>query len=183
MQSAWLILFHCAGARANYLLQVMRPALVRQFAESHDAGLWRCLCQILDIPEGQCEATARIASSMPLLLGGIGLRSAVRTSLPTCWASWGDCLHMVHQTHFDIAEVLVNHWEAGGDTPYFSAAVAVATEMGVEGFEVHGQPLHWWQGHHLHKKTISWMRSGVGGNTKHQHEWNDISGNAMFSQS
>ena len=136
VQSAWLILLHCAAARANYLLRVVPPELVRQFAESHDAGLWRCLCQILDIPEGQCEATARIASSMPLLLGGIGLRSAVRTSLPAYWASWGDCLHMVHQRHPDIAEVLVNHLEAGGDTPYLSAAVAAARElMGVEGFE------------------------------------------------
>ena len=91
---------------------------------------------------------------------------------------------MVHQRHPDIAEVLVNHFEAGGDTPLLSASVAAATElMRVEGFEPHGQPLHWRQGHHLHEKTISWMRSGVGGNTKHQHEWNDSSGNAMFSQS
>ena len=32
VQSAWLILLHCAAARANYLLRVERPALVRRFA-------------------------------------------------------------------------------------------------------------------------------------------------------
>ena len=134
VQSAWLILLHCASARANYLLRVVRPELVRHFAESHD-GLWRCLCQILDIPEGQCEPTVRIASTMPLVLGGIGLRSAVRTSLPAYWASWRDCLHMVHQRHPDISELLVNHLEAGGETPYLSAAVATARELqGIEGF-------------------------------------------------
>ena len=124
---------------ANHLLRVLRPALVRQFAESHDAGLWRCLCQLLDIPEGQCEATARIASIMQLVLGGIGLRSAARTSLPAYSASWCDCLHMVHQRHPDIAAALVDRLEAGGDTPNLSAAVAVAAAMrrpqGVEGFE------------------------------------------------
>ena len=135
VQSAWLILLHCAAARANYLLRVVRPALVRRFAENHDAGLWRCLCQILHIPEDQCEATARIASTMPLVLGGMGLRSAVRTSLPAYWASWSDCLHMVHQRHPDIARVLVDHLEGDAETPYLSAAVACARELeGVEGF-------------------------------------------------
>ena len=106
-----------------------------RFAENHYAGLWRCLCQILHIPEDQCEATARTASTMPLLLGGMGLRSAVRTSVPAYWASWGDCLHMVHQRHPDVARVLVDQLEGGADTPYLSAAVACARELeGVQGF-------------------------------------------------
>ena len=133
VQSAWLILIHCAAARANYLLRVVRPALVRRFAENHDAGLWRCLCQILHIPEDQCEATARTTSTMPLMLGGMGLRSAVRTSVPAHWASWG--LHMVHQRHPDVAGVLVDHLEGGADTPYLSAPVVCARELeGVQGF-------------------------------------------------
>ena len=123
VQSAWLILLHCATARPNYSL---RPALVRRFAENHDARLWRCLCQILHIPEGQCEATARTTNTMPLVLGGMGLRSAMRTSLPAYWASWGDCLHMVHQKHPDVARVLVDHLDA---------AVACARELErVQGF-------------------------------------------------
>ena len=39
VQSAWLILLHCAAARANYLLRVVRPALVKKFEENHDAGV------------------------------------------------------------------------------------------------------------------------------------------------
>ena len=113
---------------------MVRPALVRRFAENRDAALWRCLCWILHIPEDQCEATARTASTMPLVLGGMGLRSAARTSLPAYWASWGDCLHMVHQRHPDIARVMVDHLEGGAYTPYLSAAVACERELeGVEG--------------------------------------------------
>ena len=96
----------CAAVRANCLLWVVRPVLVRQFAESHDAGLWRCLCWILDIPEGQCEATAWIASSVPFLLGGIGLGEDK-------FASWGDCLHMVHRgiltSQSTIGKLVTNH--------------------------------------------------------------------------
>ena len=36
VQSAWALLLHCASARANYLLRVVRPELVREFAERHD---------------------------------------------------------------------------------------------------------------------------------------------------
>ena len=59
----------------------------------------------------------------------------MKTSLPAYWASLGECLHMANQRHPDIADVLVNHLEAGGETPYLSAAVAAAIELlGVEGF-------------------------------------------------
>ena len=36
-----------------------------------------------------------------------GLRSATRTSPGAFWASWADCLHMVHQRHAPVAELLV----------------------------------------------------------------------------
>ena len=40
VQSAWLLLLHCACARANYLLRVVRPSAAAGFAETHDqAGI------------------------------------------------------------------------------------------------------------------------------------------------
>ena len=45
-QCAWLLLVHCASARANYLLRVMHPEAVEEFARRHDAGLWQCLCDV-----------------------------------------------------------------------------------------------------------------------------------------
>ena len=38
------------GARANYLLRVVRPEVVQSFTERHTAGLWRCLASILKCP-------------------------------------------------------------------------------------------------------------------------------------
>ena len=48
LQSAWALLLHCAGGRANYMLRVVRPEAVQTFAE-HSDGLWSCLRNILGV--------------------------------------------------------------------------------------------------------------------------------------
>ena len=40
MQAAWLLLSHCASARANFVLRTVRPELAREFCVSHDAAMW-----------------------------------------------------------------------------------------------------------------------------------------------
>ena len=154
VQSARLILLHCTAARANYLLRVVRPALVRRFAENHDAGLWRCLCQILHIQEDQCEATARTASTMPLVLGGMGLRSAVRTSLPvgvtvstrftrgilTSQERWWTIWKVAQTRHISL-----RRWLAQGSWKEWKV------------FTHHlGQPSPSVPGRHLHQKSLRW---------------------------
>ena len=47
LQSAWLLLLHCALARANYQLRSVDPASTGEFSEAHDQGIWQCLCNIL----------------------------------------------------------------------------------------------------------------------------------------
>ena len=79
LQSSWLLLLHCASARANYFLRVVPPVLAEEFAREHDRSLWRCLCRILRSGEGECQDSARSAATLPLALGGLGLRSALRT--------------------------------------------------------------------------------------------------------
>ena len=82
VQSAWALLLHCAGARANYMLRMVRPELVHDFVEGHNAGLWRCLGRI--IPSNVvADGTAKATASLPLAMGGIGLRDASRTT--TCF--------------------------------------------------------------------------------------------------
>ena len=90
VQSAWLLLVHCASARANHVVRVVEPQMAAAFCQRHDAGVWECLCRILHIsPEQGDDVTA----SMPFVLGGIGLRSACRGSTPAFWARHiaGDC--------------------------------------------------------------------------------------------
>ena len=97
------LLLHCANARANYALRVVRPDLVRHFAQAHDAGLWRCLCAIVRVGEDQCDAIAKDAASLPVSMVGLGWRSAVRTSDSAYWASWADSLPMVREGHPGVA--------------------------------------------------------------------------------
>ena len=49
LQSAWLLLLHCASARVNYLMRAVSPDSTAEFAQSHDEAMWQCLCLILRI--------------------------------------------------------------------------------------------------------------------------------------
>ena len=54
----------------------------------HDQNMWKCLRAILRIPVDSCEEQTRSTATLPLSLGGLGLRSAQRTCVAACWASW-----------------------------------------------------------------------------------------------
>ena len=36
-------------------------------------------------------------ASLPMHMGGLGLRRALKMAPAACWASWADVLHMIHQ--------------------------------------------------------------------------------------
>ena len=134
LQSAWLLLLHCASARANYLLLVVEPQAVAEYARSHDDGIWQCLCTILHISPDMSPDT-RSAANLPLVLGGVGLRSACRVSVAAYWASWADCLPMMYARHPHVAERFIVQLE-GSETPFLGAAAASARALsGTMGFE------------------------------------------------
>ena len=103
LQSAWLLLLHCAGARATYFLRVVNPEAALDYATLHDERMWSCLCRLLDMSPNLCDCVAKQCATLPLVLGGLGLRSAVRTRLPAHWASWADCLPMIKESHPEVA--------------------------------------------------------------------------------
>ena len=87
VQGAWLLLVHCASARANYFLRSVRPEAVAEYIGLHHAGLWECLSRILQVDLSTCGQDTHDVATLPLTLGGLG-RSAERTSVPALWASW-----------------------------------------------------------------------------------------------
>ena len=89
VQSVWLLLVHCVSARACYYFRALRPSVVEEFARAHDVGLWRCLQNILQLDLHQCSVEVQDAATLPLCLGGLGLRSAW-CSRVAHWASWAD---------------------------------------------------------------------------------------------
>ena len=130
VQSAWALLLHCANARANCALR----DLARHVAQAHDAGLWRWMCAVLGVGEDQCDVLAKEAASLPQSLGGVGLRSAVRTSNSAFWASWADSLPMVRERHPEAVDMIVAALHTDPVTPILSA-VGAAHTVSVGGFE------------------------------------------------
>ena len=80
-------------------LRSVPPDVADEYARDHDAAMRRCKSQLLDV-EIPDESWA--VASLPLSIGGLGLRNASRMSTPACWASWADCLHTVQQRHLVV---------------------------------------------------------------------------------
>ena len=70
--------------------------------------VWQCLCDILKIPEDFMGNPHQAVATLPLSLGGLGLRSAVRTSVPAHWASWADVLPVIRDGHPAVATMIMN---------------------------------------------------------------------------
>ena len=121
-------LLHCAG-----MLRAVRLEMVRGFSEGHNAGLWTCLCNILNVVvDGDRQDVAT-----PLFLGGLRLRDAVRTS-PSSFLGQlgGDCIAMVWARHPDVAALILHAMRDPTDPPTLVLVQAVAHQLVVvEGFE------------------------------------------------
>ena len=102
---------------------------------AHDDGIWACLCTLLHVNPSQNE-DIRSGANLLLVLGGVGLRSATRTSISACWASWADCLPMMFARHTEVASRLVWQLEGHPDSPFLSAAASSARVLsGTMGFD------------------------------------------------
>ena len=69
VQAAWLLLLHCAQARANYMLRMIPPEEVREFARRHEAELFQCVGNILAQDLSHCGDEVREMAGLPLILG------------------------------------------------------------------------------------------------------------------
>ena len=74
------------------------------------------------------------AASMPLVLGCLGLRSALRVRTPAHWSRWVDCLVVIRNGHLDIADPSVVELEEPS-TPFLSAAAGATRTTGTMGFD------------------------------------------------
>ena len=78
-----------------------------------------------------CDVVTRATATLPLSMGGLGLRSAER-----CWASWADVLPMIQARHPAVAALMVQHLEGESWSPSMAAASRAATQLGMAGFAV-----------------------------------------------
>ena len=123
-----------------------------EFARAHDQEVWECLCDILTVSTGP-ESAAGASTTLPLAMGGLGLRSAERTRWPAYWASWADTLPMIRRGTQKWRISSCTTWKEG---PLHHAWVQLAGPpqpwMSVDGFEVPS----WVRGHCWSDARPSW---------------------------
>ena len=91
--------------------------------------------RLLNINPTQDE-DIRICANLPLVLGGVGLRSATWTSVSAYWASWADCLPMMFARRPEVASQIVQQLEGHPDSPFLAAAASSARVLsGTMGFD------------------------------------------------
>ena len=122
MQSAWLLLVHCAVARANFFLRSISPGQTSTFASHHDDQIWACLCTLFGVDPASITHSSRIGATLPLRLGGLGLSSAVRLRHAAHWASWVD----IRMAHPIVARTII---EAVGANDPAQAAQGVVSSI------------------------------------------------------
>ena len=115
LQCAWQILLQCAGPRCNHLLRTLPPTQSTEYADAHDEAMWKAVGTLLGaLPSSDTElANSRRIATLPMRLGGLGLRSARRTSASAYWASWADALPMINARVPSMAEHIVECLDAG----------------------------------------------------------------------
>ena len=91
------------------------------FARAHDDDMWQCTCDILYVDPAQARSVKDVAS-LPLVLGGLGLRSAERVCVSAL---------TIHARHPVVADVLVRQLEGHPHTPCLRATSEAA-------FSLHG---------------------------------------------
>ena len=108
LQCAWQLLLQCAGPRCHHVLRTVPPSQSERYAAGHDAGMQQTMVALLGgLPGDQGQMTTAFnLSSLPMRLGGLGLRSARRLAPAACWASWADAMPMLQERVPDATEVL-----------------------------------------------------------------------------
>ena len=97
LQSGWQILLQCASPRCHHFLRTLPPSESAWYARHHDAGMMEAMEEILGgLPGDEVQkGRAKEIATMPMRLGGLGLRSAARMAPAEFWAFWADALPMI----------------------------------------------------------------------------------------
>ena len=109
LQAAWQILLQCAGPRCHHVFRTLPPSQSEVYARGHDLEMERVMSKLLALPrDRQDQEVAHNIASLPMRMGGLGLRRALRMAPAAYWASWVDALHVIHQRLPVVADRVVH---------------------------------------------------------------------------
>ena len=89
LQCAWQVPVQCAGPRCHHFLRTIPPSRSAECAVGHDVGMLQAMESVLEGLPGATQI------SLPMRMGGLGIRSASRLAPSAFWASWADALPML----------------------------------------------------------------------------------------
>ena len=119
-------------------MRTMHPSLSAAYCVAHDEGMWSTAKGLLGGVPDECEEEAHALATLPMRMGGLGLRSAVRCAPSAFWASWADSIQMIHQRTPDVAIAVVRRLSDEGPLDgCLEELREAATELERKGF--------WWQ--------------------------------------
>ena len=118
------------------------------------------------------QNTANRIATLPMRLGGLGLRSASRMAAGAYWASWADALHMIDERLPAVSATIVEHLTDGAADGCFGALQRTADTLDRAGFVVrpswqelqrglrppspeHAEPGEWEHGWQYHASSSS----------------------------
>ena len=113
LQCAWQVFLQCVGPRCQHFIRTIPPRKSMEYAQGHDGGMLRSMEAIVGSFPGtrSQNETAHTLATLPMKMGGLGLRSAVGVA-PAFWASWADALPMIAtrlpQAAISIVQKLMN---------------------------------------------------------------------------
>ena len=120
------------------------------------------------------QQQARELATLPMRLGGLGVRSARRIAPAACWASWADSLHMMQSRLPEVADAIIQRLvhvpEPGGCLHELKSA---GNALDHHGFV--SRP-GWIQPDHLPCKPLNLPSGHTDGNTTRPPLLNTISG-------
>ena len=104
LQSGWQILLQCASPRCHHFLKTLPHSQSACYAGRHDIGMMEAMEEILGgLPGDEVQKGAKEIATMPMRLGGLGLRSAARMAPAAFWASWADALPTISNRLPEVA--------------------------------------------------------------------------------
>ena len=109
-QCAWQLLSRCAVPRGNYWLRTLPPSLSEAYAQARDDEMWKTAMRIFQAEElpRNISDSGRTIAQLPARLGGLGIRSSVRTRHAAYWASWADALEMIKTRNPTVARRIID---------------------------------------------------------------------------
>ena len=102
-QSVWSLLLYCAAARANFWLRTTNPVHTEAFAQEHDRGVWRCLCQLLHVDPDSMPPLSRRKSFPSTVVGRTRLEISQAFARRCTLGHLADSLKMVFDRHSGMA--------------------------------------------------------------------------------